>query len=202
MKNFSAFLRPEKYLNDPFLFVKNELLGAYLCSSFGGDFTAGMITEAEVYLGASDKASHSYGMRRTKRTEIQFETGGRSYVFLIYGLYPQLCVTMGKENDPVSVLIRSLEPVAGIEIMKKRRQNVAFNQLTTGPGKLCLAMGICRDHNGLFLDRAPLWISPRQKKIKQAQIASSPRIGVSYAQEDALNPWRFYLKNNLFISQK
>lgn len=188
------------YLQDTFDVAK-KLLGSYLYSSIEGELTGGMITETEVYLGGIDKASHSFNYRRTKRTEIQFDVGGHAYIFIVYGMYPQLCVVTGPKDVSDVVLLRSLEPVVGIDIMKKRRNSEKLESLTNGPGKLCIALGIKKDHYGEDLCGNRIWVSPPEKELDSTEIISTKRIGIDYAEEYADKLWRFYIKDNKHISR-
>ncbi|MGN1063617.1 MAG: DNA-3-methyladenine glycosylase [Alphaproteobacteria bacterium] len=189
------------YLQDPFSVAKKVLLGAYLCSEFNGILCAGKITEVEVYPGGEDKASHTYMNRRTLRTEPVFNIGGHAYIFLVYGAHHQFCVVTGQKNEPCAILIRSLEPVAGLEEMKRRRHTQNMRDLTTGPGKLCQALNITRTLTGSDLMTGPIWICPHSETLKPCHILSLPRIGVDYAGAYAHKKWRFILKDNKFISK-
>lgn len=200
MTDFNQKLPVTAYLENPFEFAKRHLLGAYLCSNIGGIFTAGKITELEVYLGSCDKACHAYPNRKTKRTATMFKPGGCAYVFFVYGLYNQFNVVVSKEGEANAVLIRSLEPIAGIEEMKRRRQIEKIENLTTGPGKLCQALGItAKEHDGIDLTGEVLWLSPAKEQLPFCAV---PRIGIDYAEEYKDKLWRFYLKDNPFISRK
>lgn len=196
---FEQRIEKEKFLLDPFEVATEVLLGAYLCSNIGGVFTAGKITELEVYLGAEDKACHAYPNKRTPRNAVMFECGGLAYVFFVYGMYHQFNVVTSPAGVANAILIRSLEPIAGIEMMQQRRKCIDFNNLTTGPGKLCQALGITREHNAVDLSGDCLWLSPRQERV---EFVATPRIGIDYAEEYKDKPWRFLLKNNKFISKK
>lgn len=190
------------YLRSPFYIAKRILLGGYLCTRVGGCLTAGKITEVEVYLGGRDKASHTCGHRRTRRTEVQFREGGCAYVFKIYGMHDHFCVVTGAADVPDAILIRSLEPTEGIDIMKHRRGVNDIGNLTTGPGKLCRALGITtRAHYGADLLGDEVWISPKQQRVKAGEIIATPRIGVEYAAAYALKPWRFLLPNTPYVSR-
>ena len=191
---------PENYCRDPFAFAKEELLGAYLCSNIGGILTAGKITELEVYIGSCDKACHAYPNKLTKRTATMFRKGGCAYVFFVYGMYNQFNVVVSPEGEANAILIRSLEPVAGIEEMKKRRKSDELHNLTTGPGKLCQALGItAKDHDGTDLRGRLLWLAPNDKKY---EFEATARIGIDYAKDYKDKPWRFYIKGSSFISRK
>ena len=199
MPDFNARLNPSDFCQDPFILAPQYLLGAYLCSQVDGSFAAGKITECEVYLGGIDKAAHSYGYRRTSRTEIQYQQGGKAYVTLVYGMYNQFNVTASGAGVPDCILIRSLEPVAGIEIMQKRRKTNDLKKLTTGPGKLCQALGIdFRRHYGADLCGDTLWIAPRDDT---PLFLTSPRIGIDYAEEFRDKPWRYYIAGNPYVSK-
>lgn len=200
MLDYYNYISSDIYLKDPFEVAKKHLLGAYLCSDIGGVFTAGKITELEVYLGACDKACHAYPNKKTFRNQIMFANGGCAYVFFVYGMHHQFNVVVSPQNEANAILIRSLEPVEGINFMIKRRNTDNIKNLTTGPGKLCQALGInTQEHNGLYLQQAPLWIA---KGEKVRDIIASPRIGIDYAEEYKDKPWRFYIKDNQFISKK
>ncbi len=201
LKNILYQRIPRKhYCRDPFVFAKEELLGAYLCSNVGGILTAGKITELEVYIGSCDKACHAYPNKLTKRTATMFKTGGCAYVFFVYGMYNQFNVVVSPEGEANAVLIRALEPVMGIEAMQKRRKTAIIGNLTTGPGKLCQALGItAKEHDGIDLQGNLIWLAPNNGK---EDFASVPRIGIDYAQDYKDKPWRFYIKNSAYISRK
>ena len=112
---------PGDFLGDPFDAARNVVLGAVLETNIGGVRTAGLITEAEVYIGGSDKASHTYGYRRTERVMSQYEMGGHAYVFLVYGIHAQFCVVLGERDVPNVVLVRSVMPLWGTDEMLRRR---------------------------------------------------------------------------------
>lgn len=198
--DYEKRILPSEYQKDAFELAVNHLLGAYLCSNVEGKFTAGMITELEVYIGEYDKACHAYPNKLTPRTATMFKTGGCAYVFFVYGMYNQFNVVAGPSGTANAILIRSLEPVAGIEIMQQRRKTEILKNLTTGPGKLCQALGINRKlHDGIDLNGSELWISPRtHEHLYEAR----PRIGIDYAEEYKDKPWRFFISRNSFISKK
>ena len=196
--DFSRRLSPAVYRGDAFELAQNHLLGAYLCSEIDGELTAGMITELEVYIGAEDKACHAYLNRKTPRNAVMFEQGGVSYVFFVYGMYNQFNVVVSPTGTANAILIRGLEPVAGLEIMKRRRKCDKISNLTTGPGKLCQALGITREHNAVDLGGNLLWLSPR---TESPEAAATPRIGIDYAEEYKDKPWRFLIKGNKFVSR-
>lgn len=198
--DFSRRLSPDIYRQDAFELAQKHLLGAYLCSKINGELTAGMITELEVYIGSCDKACHAWPNKKTPRTATMFRSGGCAYVFFVYGMYNQFNVVAGPEGTANAVLIRSLEPVAGLETMMRRRKCENPANLTTGPGKLCQALAVTRrEHDGIDLGGNTVWISPGKGGYP---FVSRPRIGIDYAEEYKDKPWRFYIKDNRFVSRK
>lgn len=164
-----------------------------------GHRVSGMIVEAEAYLGIADRAAHSYGGKRTSRTEIMYAAGGHVYVFFVYGMYYQLNFVCGPEDHPHAILIRAVEPAEGIELMRTRRGLMKDRNLTSGPGKLCIAMGIDRSFNGEHLAGDRIFIE-EFRKIPRNAVGSGPRVGIAYAGVDALKPWRFWIRDNAYVS--
>jgi DNA-3-methyladenine glycosylase len=192
----------EFYTRDDTLEVARDLLGKILVvPTEAGERVSGVIVEAEAYLGAIDKAAHSYGNRRTPRTEMMFAEGGTVYIFFIYGMYFQFNIVAGKVDSPHAILIRGVEPREGIEIMRERRGRMKDANLTSGPGKLCIAFGIDKTFNGADLLGEKIWLE-EGVTFSETQIMSGKRIGIDYAQEFAEKPWRFWVKDNLFVSRK
>jgi DNA-3-methyladenine glycosylase len=162
---------------------------------------SGIIVETEAYRGPQDRASHAFGGRRTNRTETMYGIGGTAYVYFVYGMYYQFNVVTNVADVPHAVLIRALEPVEGIDWMKERRGNQPERNLTSGPGKLCIAMGIDRS-----LDRADLlgqkvWLEEGER-IPRSRISTGPRVGIDYAEEWIDKPWRFWLTGNAHVSKR
>ena len=194
-------LRREFYTRPNVLTVARELLGKLLVvPAKNGRRVSGMIVEAEAYRGPQDRASHAYGGRRTNRTDTMYDLGGTAYVYFVYGMYYQFNVVTSVRNIPHAVLIRALQPVEGIDVIRKRRHGQPDHNLTNGPGKLCIALGIDRK-----LDRADLlgnkvWIEEGET-IARSRIASGPRIGIDYAEEWIEKPWRFWIKDNPYVSR-
>jgi DNA-3-methyladenine glycosylase len=190
----------EFYTRSDVLTVARELLGKLLVvPTAHGKRVSGIIVEAEAYRGPQDRAAHSYGGRRTKRTEPMYGIGGTAYVFFVYGMYYQFNVVTNAADTPHAVLIRALEPIEGIELMRKRRHGQPDHNLTNGPGKLCIALGVDRKLDGADLLGNKVWLE-EATKIPRAQIASGPRIGIDYAQEWKDKPWRFWIKDNPYVS--
>ena len=182
--------------------VGKDILGKIIVKKTAdGRMMSGRITEVEAYMGITDKASHSYGGRRTKRTEVMYKEGGYSYVFLIYGMYECFNVTVGREGDPQAVLIRGVEPLENKNLMWEKRKVKKEKDISNGPGKLTKALGITREDNGADLVASEnIWLEDDGYKVKD--IVETTRIGIDYAEEDALKPWRFYIKDSIFVSKK
>lgn len=190
------------YLNQDVLFLANDLLGKVLFTQIDGEITAGIIVETEAYFGVQDKASHAYGGRRTDRTEPMFGQGGISYVYLCYGIHNLFNIVSSVEGEPHAVLIRAIEPLTGIEIMETRRNMPATKTaISSGPGSAAKALGIDRSFNEKDLTGEEIWIEDHGIRYPPDDIAATPRVGVAYAQEDALLPWRFFVKGNKYVSK-
>ena len=181
--------------------VSQDLLGKLLVvPDVNGQRISGMIVETEAYMGIEDKAAHSYGGRRTGRNEITYAEGGHVYIFFVYGMYYQLNLVTGPAELAHVVLIRAIEPVEGIEVMRNRRGPMADKNLTSGPGKLTIALGIDRSYNGEHLSGDRIWVE-EYKKIKKSEISAGPRVGIDYAEEFIDMPWRFWVKGNQYVSR-
>ncbi len=174
--------------------ISRELLGMYLFTLIEGEITGGIIIETEAYGGELDRASHAYGGRRTRRTEIMYASGGVAYVYRCYGIHWLLNVITNGPHIPEAVLIRAIAPTAGLEVMLRRRGKAAANPLlTAGPGNLTRAMAIDGKFNGASLQGPQIWIEDRGERPLPGQILAGPRIGVDYAGLDAFRPWRFWI---------
>jgi DNA-3-methyladenine glycosylase len=192
----------EFYTRSNVLSVARELLGKLLVvPAANGTRVSGRIVEVEAYRGPQDRAAHSFGGRRTKRTETMYGIGGTAYVFFVYGMYYQFNIVTNVVDVPHAILIRALEPVEGIELMRERRHRQPDHNLTNGPGKLSIAMGIDRKLDALDLLGDRVWLETDQT-IPRSQIASGPRIGIDYAEEWIDKPWRFWIRDNPFVSRK
>ena len=180
--------------------LARKLLGCLLVHGTPDGVAAGMIVETEAYVGAIDKACHAY-RNRSERTEIMYGDGGFAYVYFIYGMHHCFNVVTGSAGEGNAVLIRALEPVIGLDLMRKRRQTNQLQNLCNGPGKVCQALAITKGEYGMDLcDPAGPLRLVRFRHIPDNRITSSPRINVAYAEEAAAWPWRFYVKDNLYIS--
>lgn len=182
--------------------IARELLGKVLVTNINGHYTSGIIVETEAYAGANDKASHAYGNRRTQRTEKMFMEGGNAYVYLCYGIHHLFNVVTNEKDIPHAILIRALEPVDGIEHMLARRgkEKLTYN-LTSGPGALSEAMAIKTGYSGMSLLDKDIYIEDRGIKIRERDIVAATRVGVAYALEDALLPYRFFIRGNKYVSK-
>jgi DNA-3-methyladenine glycosylase len=196
----SAKLGLDFYSQTDTLVLAKSLLGCTLYSQIDGQITAGIITETEAYLGEEDKASHAFNGLKSNRTKTMYEQGGIAYVYLCYGMHYLFNVVTHQKDTPHAILVRAIEPTIGIETMQIRRGNQSLKNLTNGPAKLASALGINKDHNALSLLDETVWIAPSSKPT--FGIVSTTRIGVDYAQEDALLPYRFYIEDSKFISKK
>ncbi len=174
--------------------LSKELLGKVLCTNFNGEFTSGIIVETEAYAGITDKASHAYGGRRTARTEVMYAEGGVAYVYLCYGIHKLFNIITNQKDVPHAVLIRGIEPLDGRDIIVQRRKVKSEKNIGIGPGKVSQALGIDMQHNNTDLQSSALWVEDRDIKIPDKAILSGPRIGIDYAGEDALLPYRFRIQ--------
>lgn len=184
------------------LAVARDLLGQRLVVPAGdGTRVAGIIVETEAYRGPADRASHAYGGRRTRRTETMYSIGGTAYVYFVYGMHHQFNVVTGVRNVPHAVLVRALEPVEGVEVMRRRRGVLSDRELTNGPGKLCQALGIDRALDAADLLGSRVWIEPGDRSLPLSAVARGPRVGIDYAGPWAAMPWRFWIRGNAFMSR-
>jgi len=192
----------EFYTRANVLTVSRALLGKLLVAPApDGARVSGIIVETEAYRGPEDRASHAYGGRRTKRTETMYQTGGTAYVYFVYGMYHQFNVVSNKAEIPHAILVRALEPVEGLELMQARRHGHAGRALTNGPGKLCIAMGIDRRLDAADLLGEKVWLE-EGRSVSSRAIASGPRVGIDYAEDWVDKPWRFWIKDNPYVSRR
>lgn len=200
MLNMYPKLSESFYLRENVQQISRELLGKVLATNIGGQYTAGMITETEAYQAPEDKASHAFNNRRTSRTEVFYNRGGVGYVYLCYGIHHLFNVVTNKEDIPHAILIRSIQPMEGIEIMMQRRNKKKLDKtLTAGPGALSQALGITKLHNKIPLTENTVWIEDRNMPV--TSIISAPRVGIDYAEEYKHKPWRYYIEGNQWVSR-
>jgi DNA-3-methyladenine glycosylase len=181
--------------------IAKELLGKIVSTIVSGEITSGRIVETEAYVALIDKASHSFGGRRTPRNEHMYESAGTSYVYICYGMHQMFNVVTNKKNIPDAILIRAIEPLKGIDVMMERTGKTTFDTtLTKGPGNVGKALGISKKHSGVLLIEDDISIYSDGLLIDENDIGSSKRIGVESAGPDGLLPYRFYVKGNKFVS--
>jgi DNA-3-methyladenine glycosylase len=191
------------YQREDVLEIAEDLVGKILVTKWDGITTSARIVECEAYAGVIDKASHAAGGRRTARNEIMYGKGGFAYIYLCYGIHHLFNVVTNSEDIPHAVLIRAAEPLEGINKMLKRTGKEKLdNTLTRGPGNVSKALGIHTKHSSLSLLGKNLFIADDGFAYNKTEILTSPRIGVDYAGNDALLPYRFYIKGNPFVSGK
>lgn len=190
------------YQNDDVVFLAKDVIGKKICTNINGQFTSAIITETEAYCGRNDKACHANNGKRTNRTEVMFQQGGKAYVYLCYGIHNLFNITTNIDGLADAILVRAVQPLEGKEIMLQRRNKTVFDKtLTSGPGVLSKALGIDRSLYAASLTGPNIWLEETSEKISNMQIVETTRIGVDYAGEDALRPWRFYLKNSEWVSK-
>jgi len=172
--------------------ISRDLLGKVLCTESAGERTSAIILETEAYAGESDKASHAFGGRRTRRTEPMYADGGIAYVYLCYGIHHLFNVVTNLRDIPQAVLIRAAAPLDGTDIMLERRGKSRVDRsLLGGPGSLSKALSIKTELTGCSLAGPPVWIEDRGISIDADAVQALPRVGIDYAQEDAARPYRF-----------
>lgn len=198
------------FYTKPVTEVARALLGKVIRYQLpSGDVLSGMIVETEAYLGAEDKASHAYNLRRTERNEAMYEKGGHAYVYFTYGLHHCFNIVTGEKDDPQACLIRALEPLAGLSVMREfrsgkiKRDKLKDRDLCSGPAKLCQAFGFDLTHNRIDLYRHPeLEVLCASNELKDEDVVTTTRVGVQYAEAWARKPLRFYISNNPHVSVK
>ncbi len=189
------------YERDDVVLIAQDLLGKVLCTNFDGIITKGIIVETEAYNGRTDKACHAHFAGKTNRTKIMYERGGRAYVYLCYGIHHLFNIVTNKEGLADAVLIRGIEPIEGIEVILERRNKKKLERsVGGGPGIASQALGIQTIHYGTDLLGDLIWIEDHNKILQKDQVIASPRVGVDYAGDDALLPWRFRIQGNKFTS--
>ena len=197
----SARALPRRLYLQPTLRVARALLGKTLVHDGPEGRTAGRIVEVEAYRGPADRAAHSSGGRRTPRNEVMYGPPGHAYVYFIYGMYFCMNAICQPAGVPEAVLLRALEPLEGIALMRRRRglPDAPEWRLCCGPGALCRALSITRAENGADLVRGPLRIVDAPP-VPAARLARTARIGIAYAGADAARPWRFLVRGSPAVS--
>lgn len=198
----SNLLPREFYLHHDVTTVARNLLGKILCTAAEGGYTAGMIVETEAYSGVGDMACHACRFGKTPRTEVMFGDGGKAYIYLCYGIHHLFNIVTNVEGNADAVLIRALEPVEGVKVMMQRRKKMSPHRITAGPGTVSEALGLKSADTGASLFGPLVWLEDHGRRLDDAEIIATTRIGVDYAGEDALKPWRYYIRDNPFVSRK
>lgn len=181
--------------------IARELLGKIVVTNIDGITTSGRIVETEAYVAFTDKASHSFNGRRSAKNEHMYGAGGTSYIYICYGIHQMLNIVTNEKNIPDAVLVRALEPMEGIAAMLVRTgKNQLDNTLTKGPGNVGKALGLFKHHSGINLMDDTIGLYKDRFELKEEQVGLSKRIGVDYAGEDALLPYRFFIKGNPYVS--
>ena len=196
-----------QFYNGDTVEIARALLGKYLVRVLDGELLVGRITETEAYIGRCDKACHAYNYRRTERTSTMFMEPGHAYIYLIYGMHCCLNFVTEPEGEPSAVLLRGIEPLAGMETMARLRYGDApltayrVKNFTNGPGKVCKALGLTRAQNRMDLTGDELFLCEFAEDVGltdvprgREKICAGPRIGVDYAEEAREFPWRFCLE--------
>ena len=191
------------------LTLAKKLLGKVIVRTVDNVILKAKIVETEAYIGEIDKASHAYNGRRTERTEPLFHSGGISYVYFIYGLYHCFNVISDKENVASGVLIRAVEPLNNFDYLAEIRFKKKYDELskvqkknlTNGPNKLCMSLNITKIeiYHRLY-EESNLYIEEGYND--EIEIVETTRIGIDYAEEAINFPWRFYIKDNIYVSKK
>ncbi len=197
-----------EFYNRDSIIVAKELLGKVLVHEIGDQRISAKIVETEAYMGIEDKAAHSYGGKRTPRVEVMYGGPGFAYIFLIYGMHCCFNIVTNENDKPQAVLIRAVEPLEGIEGMAQSRFGKSYEQLvkiqrkglTNGPGKLCNALSIDRSFNGVDLCGNKIYLE--EGKGEDLAIVTTKRVGIDYAEEAKDYLWRFYIKDNEYVSAR
>ena len=193
-------LTEEFYRREDVVGISRELLGKVLCTRVNRKLTSLVITETEAYAGVTDRASHAYGDRRTKRTEPMYAAGGHAYVYLCYGIHHLFNVVTNVEGVPHAILIRAGRPLEGLRHMLERRNKATADQtLLAGPGSTAQALGISTSLTGLSLTGKRIWLEDRGIGVEPSSVSVGPRVGVDYAGEDASLPYRFVARELLNV---
>ena len=189
---------PNSFYSRPTIDVAVDLIGKVVVRSLSRGRVAGMIVETEAYIGEDDLACHA-SKGRTARTEVMFGGPGYAYVFVVYGFHCCLNAVTEREGYPAAVLIRAIEPVEGLELMRNNRQRATRDtDIGSGPAKLCQAMAVDKSLNAVSLEAESLWIEDRS--LEPGKIVAGPRIGVAYAGAYRDMPWRFFATESPHVS--
>ena len=192
----------EFYRQNDEVSIARQLLGKRVYSLIDGNLTGGIIVETEAYRGPDDRGSHAYNDKRTSRNEIMYCAGGVAYMYICYGIHDMLNIVTGADGISHAALIRAIEPVEGLDVMRIRRG--IFDQdrrLCQGPGALAKALGLTKLHNGADLQGNTIWLVDEGRHYSKELVIASARVGMNFDGPYKTIPWRFYLKGNLFVSR-
>ena len=167
----------------------------------GGQRLSGRIVEVEAYIGQGDQACHA-ARGLTPRTKVMFGPPGRAYVYFIYGMYHCLNVVTEREGFPAAVLIRALEPLEGLPLMRRHRPGHLDQELTNGPGKFCQALGITREMNGIDMARSEVLFIEKETPVPDEAVQTTPRINVRGDERALTVRWRFVIRGSPFCSRR
>jgi DNA-3-methyladenine glycosylase len=188
----------KSFFEAPALELAQYLLGQYIVHEQPAGLLVGRIVETEAYQGPEDRAAHSFGNKKTKRTEVMFGRAGLIYTYQMH-THTLINVVAGPIGTPHAILIRAVEPVLGHEQMKENRgSHLKEVEWTNGPGKLTKALGITMDYYGSLWSDKPLFIA---KGPTVGEIVAGPRVGIGNAGEAVDYPWRFHEKDNPYVSK-
>jgi DNA-3-methyladenine glycosylase len=189
------------YMRTDVVAIAKELIGKIILTKFDGQLTSGRIVETEAYIALTDRASHSFGGKRTARNEHMYAAAATTYVYICYGMHHLFNVVTNAKGIPDAVLIRAVEPLAGTDIMLERTGKKKIDSsLTKGPGNAAKALGISKEHSGINLLKGDIYIADDGFFIEESLIGVSRRIGIEGSGDAALYPYRFYIKGNRFVS--
>lgn len=188
---------PAEFYQQSTMELAKSLLGCLLVKETEEGIASGYIVETEAYMGPMDRAAHSFGNKRTKRTEAMFWDSGTIYTYMMH-THTLVNVVSGGKEIPEAILIRAVEPCSGINLMHERRGMTDIRRLTDGPGKLTKALGITMNDYGHLFTKPPLYIASGQVP---EHISNGPRIGIGNSGEAKDYPWRFWITGNPFVSR-
>ncbi|MGB4400223.1 MAG: DNA-3-methyladenine glycosylase [Daejeonella sp.] len=182
--------------------VARQLLGKHLYSKIGGKITGGIIVETEAYRGPDDRGSHAYMDKKTPRTEMMYQAGGVAYMYICYGIHDMLNIVTGTEGMSHAALIRAIEPIEGLDVMRNRRAIFDDDKrLCQGPGALAKAMGLSKLHNGTDLQGDTIWLTDEGLSYSDLEVMAGARVGMNFEGPYKTIPWRFYVKGNAHVSR-
>lgn len=191
------------YSRKDVLTIAREMLGKVVYTNIDGKLTSGRVVETEGYVGMVDKASHAFGGRRTSKNEHMYHAPATAYIYVCYGVHQMLNIVTNEKDIPDAVLIRAIEPIDGLEIMSQRTgKSEQDPTITRGPGNVGKALGIHKRNSGIHLLDDVIYLMDDGVELPKNSIGVSSRIGVGSAGDDALLPYRYYVKGNVYVSGK